>query len=192
MAGARLFHFSDDPTIETFVPRPVLVPAERAPGREWLNGPLVWAIDETRQAMYFFPRDCPRIVLWQTPATTEADKVLWWGAREATAIAHIEWAWFERLRSATLYRYESSADGFESLDDAGMWVARQTVTPVSMQTISDLPAAMAAHGVELRVMHRLTPVREVWSSSLAASGVRLRNAQDWQAAGGMLRAPGSG
>jgi hypothetical protein len=179
MGQPRLFHFSDDPTIEVFVPRPVRVPAERGPGREWLNGPLVWAIDETRQEMYFFPRDCPRIVLWQGPATTPADRALWWGARDCTAIAHIEWAWFERVKTTTLYRYEFAEAGFETLNDAGMWVARSTVTPISMETITDLPAAMAAAGVELRIMDRLTPLRDVWSTSLHASGVRLRNARDW-------------
>src|SRR5580692_5650473 len=79
MRAPRLFHFSDDPAIAVFTPRPVRVPAERGPGREWLNGPLVWAIDEPRQPMYLFPRDCPRILLWLTPQTTEADKALWWG-----------------------------------------------------------------------------------------------------------------
>jgi NADPH:quinone reductase-like Zn-dependent oxidoreductase len=42
----RLFHFSDDAGIECFVPRPVAVPSQRAAGMDWLNGPLVWAIDE--------------------------------------------------------------------------------------------------------------------------------------------------
>ena len=70
MAGSQVFHFSEDPTIQVFAPRPVTVPAERRPGFEWLNGPLVWAIDEARQPMYFFPRDCPRILLWKRPGTT--------------------------------------------------------------------------------------------------------------------------
>lgn len=191
MGGARLFHFSDDPAIEVFTPRPVRVPAERAPGREWLNGPLVWAIEEARQAMYLFPRDCPRILLWRTPTTTEADKALWWGARECEVIAHIEWDWFERVKTEALHRYELPPGGFEDLGDAGMWVSRTPVTPLAVETIADLPAAMASAGVELRVMRRLTPLRDVWSSSLHASGVRLRNAQDWLAAGGELRAPGA-
>jgi hypothetical protein len=38
---------------------------------------------------------------------------------------------------------------------------------------------MASAGVELRVMERLTPLRHVWSTSLHASGVRLRNAAGW-------------
>jgi hypothetical protein len=46
----RLFHFTDDPTIKVFEPRPVQVPVGRPKGFEWLNGALVWAIDEARGA----------------------------------------------------------------------------------------------------------------------------------------------
>jgi len=41
------------------------------------------------------------------------------------------------------------------------------------------------------VMERLTPLKNVWSTSLHASGIRLRNAQDWLASGEPLRAPGA-
>ena len=74
----RLFHFSDDGGLTRFTPRPVLVPSARPPGRDWLNGPLVWAIDEARQPLYLFPRDCPRILLYPTPATTAEDLQRWW------------------------------------------------------------------------------------------------------------------
>ncbi|MDP2011876.1 MAG: hypothetical protein Q8K11_17015 [Phenylobacterium sp.] len=177
----RLFHFSDDPGIECFVPRPVRVPSTRPPGRDWLNGPLVWAIDEVTQPLYFFPRDCPRIVLWEGPTTTEEDRARWFGSSDARMIAHVEWAWFERLRSEPLYRYELPVEGFEDLADAGMWVARHAVRPLSVETLDDLPAMMAAHGVELRLMASLVPLRDVWSTSLHASGVRLRHAQGWAA-----------
>ncbi|HQT51883.1 MAG TPA: hypothetical protein PKX06_00135, partial [Phenylobacterium sp.] len=116
----RLFHFSDDPGIGCFIPRPVRVPSTRPPGRDWLNGPLVWAIDEVTQPLYFFPRDCPRIVLWEGPTTTEEDRARWFGSSDARMIAHVEWAWFERLRSEPLYRYELPVEGFEDLADAGM------------------------------------------------------------------------
>lgn len=177
----RLFHFSDDPGIECFVPRPVRVPSARPPGRDWLNGPLVWAIDETTQPLYFFPRDCPRILLWETPATTPDDRARWFGASAARMIAHVEWAWFERLTRETLYRYELPPETFEDLADAGMWVSRRAVTPLRVEPLADLPARMAAHGVELRVMESLVPLKDVWSSSLHASGVRLRHAQGWAA-----------
>ena len=181
----RLFHFSDDPDIARFEPRPVAVPSERGPGREWLNGPLVWAISEARQAMYLFPRDCPRILLWQTPQTTDEDRTLWWGPRDAAILAHIEWAWFERVRIGRLYRYELPADTFEDLGDAGMWVSREPVTPLSMTLVDDLPAALAQASVELRVMPSLVPLRDVWSTSLHASGIRLRHAAGWAEAGAL-------
>jgi hypothetical protein len=177
----RLFHFSDDPGIRSFAPRPVATPSRRAPGREWLNGPLVWAIDEQHQPMYLFPRDCPRILLWPTEETTADDLAAWFGTRSSRMIAHVEWAWFERLSQTTLYRYELPREGFEPLDDAGMWVSRQETTPLGMEAISNLPAALGARGVELRVMPSLAPLRGVWSTSLHASGIRLRNAQDWPA-----------
>ena len=139
----RLFHFSDDPTIETFVPRPVKVPSDRGPGGEWMNGPLVWAIDDQIQPMYFFPRDCPRILLWRTPRTTQADIDQWWGDRDCRMIAHVEWDWFERLSRETLYRYELPLETFEDLGDVGMWVSRQAVTPLAMQALPDLQIGRA-------------------------------------------------
>lgn len=175
----RLFHFSDHPDIGRFVPRPPTVAAARPPGVEWLNGPLVWAIEEGRQAMYLFPRDCPRILLWPTQRTTEVDLERWFGRSTARILAHVEWAWFERLRAGRLYRYELPPGPFESLRDAGMWVARETVEPVAVEVIDDLPAALADQGVELRIMPSLTPLKDVWDSSLHASGIRLRNAAGW-------------
>ena len=53
----RLFHFSDDPAIGLFTPRPVRVAVARPSGQAWLNGPLVWSIDEAHQILYLFPRE---------------------------------------------------------------------------------------------------------------------------------------
>ena len=178
----RLFHFSDDPSIEEFVPRPVRIPSARPPGQEWLNDPLVWAVDEERQATYLFPRDCPRILVWLTDATSDADRATWWGDRDCRMIANVEWAWLERIRTATLHRYELPAATFEPLDDAWMWVSKQAVRPVAAEPCGNLLDALAAEQVELRVMQRLVPLRDAWSSSLHVSGIRLRNAQDWPAA----------
>lgn len=175
----RLFHFSDDPSIEEFVPRPVRVPSPRPDGQEWLNGPLVWAVDEARQATYLFPRDCPRILIWLTESTTEADRSQWWGERQCRMIAHVEWAWLEHIRTASLSRYELPASTFEALEGEWMWVSRSSVRPVAAKPCGNLLEALAAEDVELRVMQSLLPLRDVWSSSLHASGIRLRNAAGW-------------
>jgi hypothetical protein len=175
----RLFHFSDDGGIVRFVPRPVLTPADRPGGQDWLNGPLVWAIEEDWQALYFFPRECPRVLLRRRPTTTEQDLARWWAGRDCKMIAHIEWSWFERLRAQRLYRYDLPPADFEDLGDAGMWVCSNPVEPIAVDLIEDLPAALAADGVELRVMRDLLPLKGVWDTSLHASGIRLRNAKGW-------------
>jgi ribosomal protein S18 acetylase RimI-like enzyme len=183
----RLFHFSDDPDIARFEPRPVAVPSERAPGREWLNGPLVWAIEDARQSLYLFPRECPRILLWPTETARAEDRAAWWGTRTCRAIAHVEWDWFERLKTGAIWRYELPVATFEDLNDAGMWVSREAVTPIDVVRIDDLPGALRSEDVELRVMDSLLPLKRVWETSLHASGVRLRNAAGWGLAPGVVR-----
>jgi hypothetical protein len=178
MALPRLFHFSEAGDIDAFDPKPVQVPTERKPGEEWLNGSLVWAVDELRQATYTFPRDCPRILLWLTDTTNEADREAWWGDRSCSMIAHVEWRWLDRIRDQVLFRYELPAETFLSTSDDWMWVSKQSVEPVAVERLDDLLGALRAQGVELRVMESLGPLRAVWDSSLHASGIRLRNAHD--------------
>lgn len=172
----RLFHFSEDPGIALFTPRPVRAPSARAPGRDWLNGPLVWAIDAARQPMYLFPRDCPRILLWPTPETSEADRALWLGDAEARVVAHIEAAWAETHARAAIHRYDLPPASFEDLKDSGMWVCREPVQPLGLATFTDLPAELAAQGAALRVVDSLEPLRAAYGSTLAFNGLRLRHA----------------
>ena len=175
----QLFHFSENPQIEIFTPRPVLVPSKRAPGREWLNGPLVWAIDEWHQPMYLFPRDCPRILIWPTEYTTAEDYQQHWGECTSRMIAFIERRWVPGLRSSSICRYELPAAPFECLQDAGMWVSRSTIRPLRKRVITDLPAALELNNVDLRPKDDLVPCRNLWKTSLHVSGIRLRNAARW-------------
>lgn len=175
----RLFHFSEDPTIALFVPRPVRVSAERPPGMAWLNGPLVWAVADKHQPMYLFPRECPRILLWVTLTTRAEDYDYWWQGSRSRVRAYIEKAWFERVESATIYRYEMPVPPFEDLHDAGMWVSKTAVKPLRLDALSNLLEEHRAHDVELRVVETHLPLKGVWRTSLHASGIRLCNAQQW-------------
>jgi hypothetical protein len=175
----QLFHFSENPSIEIFAPRPVAVAARRAAGREWLNGPLLWAIDDWHQPMYLSPHDCPRILIWPIAATDAADKARWWEVSAARMIAFIERCWLDRMRGTTICRYMLPPDAFETLDDAGMWVARTAVQPVQRTIIADLALALALQNVELRPVEDLVPLRALRSTSLHVSGIRLRNAAGW-------------
>lgn len=173
----RLYHFSDDPGIERFEPRPVRVASPRQPGKEWLNGPLVWAIDEAHEFMYLFPRDCPRILIWAKPDTLADDRRSWLG--DWRAVAYVERVWLDRLSGETICRYEMPVEGFEDLDDAGMWVARRPIVPIGVAGLSGLDREFAPRGVALRVVDSLMPLKPLWQSSLHVSGIRLRNALDW-------------
>jgi len=177
----RLFHFSEEPDLARFEPRPVRIPSPRPAGREWLNGPLVWAIDEPHQPMYLFPRECPRILLWARPDSTPQDRAAWLSDGSARMVAYVEDAWMDRIARAKLVRYELPPATFESLEDAGMWVSRAAVEPIDRLIVDDLAEALAAQRVEVRALPSLTPLGRIWDSSLHASGIRLRNARDWPA-----------
>lgn len=83
------------------------------------------------------------------------------------------------VSSETIYRYEFPVSSFESLNNAGMWVSKTTVTPISTSCVNSLPEKLKQENVELRVLESLVPIRNVWNSSLHVSGIRLRNAVDW-------------
>jgi hypothetical protein len=70
-------------------------------------------------------------------------------------IAYVELAWLDRLSRATLYRYELPIEGFEGLDDAGMWIARTPVEPLRVEAMDDLPGALREHEVDLRPVESL-------------------------------------
>ena len=149
---------------------------------DWLNDPLVWAIDDWHQPMYLFPRDCPRILMWRKGGTTVQDIEKYLGAATARIVAYIEHGWLQALQTQRLYRYELPAHQFTSLNDAGMWVASSAVKPIARDRIEDLPSRLVEHDVELRVVGVFTLLREAWSSSLHVSGIRLRNATQWATA----------
>ena len=173
----RLYHFSDDAHIGTFHPRPVRVPSRRAPGMEWLNGPLVWAIEDDFDFLYHFPRDCPRILIWATETTRELDRAKWLGSHRAAV--YVEEHWLPFISAATLHRYEMPAANFEGLGDAGMWVSRRTIRPLARAMITSLPSTFQPRGVDLRIVQSLVPLKQLWGTSLHTSGIRLRNAQGW-------------
>jgi hypothetical protein len=175
--NTRLYHFSDEAEIGSFIPRPVRVPWQRAAGMDWLNGPLVWAIEEAFDFLYYFPRDCPRILIWATEKTSAVERAKWLGAHRAAA--YVERRWLSVLSDATIYRYAMPTGSFEALDDAGMWISRTRVEPLGRTTMTDLPASFEPRGVDLRVVESLVPLKHLWNTSLHTSGIRLRNAQGW-------------
>ncbi len=170
-----LYHFSENPGIERFAPRGV---AHRPDVKD-----LVWTVDAEHQHAYLFPRDCPRALLCAVDSTTDEDRERWFGRSGARVLAHLEYAWLDRIRSTTLYRYELPPDTFAPLeDDPWMWVSHAAVEPLRVDAFDNLFEALREQGVELRVMDRLTPLLGLWKeTTLHWSGIRLRHARDWPA-----------
>lgn len=167
-AGRReLWHVSEDPTIEVFVPHHQPLHA--------LDEPLVWAVDTWHMPLYWFPRDCPRACWWAKDDTTDEDVERWLDGDRTRRVSAVESAWLERLRAVRLYAYRLPDDSFEPWDK--FFVSRDTVTPLELVELGDLLARHADAGIELRIAVTLYPLWDtVIRTTLECSGIRLRNA----------------
>lgn len=165
-----LFHFSEDPAIDRFVPH---VPVTAA-----VQEPLVWAIDAEHTDLYYFPRDCPRVTFHAAAETTREDRDRFLGLSTARRVSAVEGAWLDRLRETQLFRYVLRADGFEQADGtAGYWVRRSPVQPIRVEPVGDLLRALVDSNVELRIVASLWPLYEaVAASTLGFSMIRWHNA----------------
>ena len=162
----KLFHLSDDPTIARFEPRPSAYTAE----------PVVWAISGEKIANYLLPRDCPRVCFRAGPESLGADVERFLG--DETAVIAIEADWLVRVQNEKLHRYVMPEDGFVLQDEgAGYWVSYGAIEPRGVEFLNDLPGAIAANGVTLKVLPSLWALHDgVKASSLMFSMIRMRNA----------------
>jgi hypothetical protein len=170
-APGEVLHFSEDPTIEHFIPHVAATAAE--------PDSYVWAVDADRSPDYWFPRDCPRAMAWTVPATTGADHDRIIGAGCGDRVHAIEYRWLDALRTTRLYAYRLPATPFRPVDEDGhALVATEPVRPLGPPVpVGDLLALHEAAGIQLRVLHNLWPFWDaVLQSSLGFSGIRLRNA----------------
>jgi hypothetical protein len=160
---ANLFHFSDRGDIGRFMPRPPL----RHPEAE----PYVYAVERRFSGLYLFPRECPRIGVWQPNGPISL---------------FIDEQWETRWRSAHLFRYEFTLDGFVDCHDHGVWVSSSAVDPLAVVRIDDLASATDA---TVQVVKSLTAkAREFFDFGSQAftfdghvSMIRMSNLLDWPA-----------
>lgn len=158
--GEYLYHFSEDPDIEVFVPR----------HNERVDGSWVWAVDDYRAPTYWFPRECPRGT--------------WWNDDDSGHRVHaIQWDWLDRFLVAELFVYRFDPAGFRRAEDVfgaagkGFWVNHDTVHPIDVAAVGPLLDKHRAAGIELRVVPDL---RALWNEVIAMpgidfSGIRLGN-----------------
>lgn len=157
----RLWHFSEDPSLRTFVPR---------------DG-KVWAIDDAFAWLYWFPRDCPRACFWAVDSTTDDDVERWLDGDRTRRVAVIEHEWLARVRAVELYAYRLPRELFDEVVDDRFYTASTTIEAIERAEVGDLLARHADEGVELRIAPSLYPLWDrVIETTLDFSGIRLRNA----------------
>jgi hypothetical protein len=167
-----LLHFSEDPSISVFTPRPAK--------QKDLPDPVVWAVGPRGASNFLLPRECPRITFGVWDRTTPEDAARFLSTSTARRVLVAEWSWLDRIRACTMYAYSMPPKTFEPLglhDGADHFVSRATVVPTGRRVITDLLAALAAHDAELRFVPTLWPLRDqVGASSLHFSIYRMSNA----------------
>ncbi len=147
-------------------PRTELVPRPSPPGTREEGRPLVWAVDEGHLANYLLPRDCPR-VCWQG---------------DGAHVVCVEPGWADRLDEEPLLVHHLDPAGFTPWGppggDGGYWVSEDRAAVTAVDVVDDCRAALAARGVELRVVEDLWPlVDRMVGSDLDYSCIRMRNAR---------------
>lgn len=168
----QVLHFSEDPTIERFVPHVAPTSARKEA--------YVWAVGHDRCPDYWFPRACPRAMAWVGPRTTQDDRSRIIGAGCGERVHAIEYGWLEALRKVELYAYRLAAADFQPIGDPpNAMVSTVPVTPLGPpERVGDLFELHKEAGIQLRVLPSLWPFwDEVIESTLEFSGIRLRNAR---------------
>jgi hypothetical protein len=174
-AEGEVLHFSEDPTIELFVPHVAVTSAE--------SEAYVWGVDGRQAPSYWFPRQCPRAMAWVGDHTSDVDRDRIVGAGCGERVHAIEYAWWDAMRTTRLYAYRLPAGPFRPIAAPGSaphaQVATEPVTPLGpAEPVGDLIECHAAAGIQLRLLDNLWPFWEqVIASTVAFSGIRLRNAK---------------
>ena len=160
-----LFHISEQPGINLFEPRP----------SQYVQEPVVWAIDADHLRNYLLPRECPRVTFYAGTKTSSADVERFLGS--SPAVVAVESGWLERLRACRLYCYHFPPETFDCIDEcAGYFVSRKPVVPASVDTFDDPIAELLKRGVELRFLPSLWSLRDaVVTSTLQFSLIRMHN-----------------
>jgi hypothetical protein len=121
---------------------------------------------------------------WVTAETTAQDRLAILGPGGGERVHAIEYTWLAAMTSVQLYAYRLPAAPFRPIGSPVVaMVSTVAVRPLAPPTpVGDLVALHRDAGIQLRV---LPSIRAFWDgvvgSSLAYSGIRLRNAAGWAA-----------
>ncbi|WDV46424.1 hypothetical protein PV797_01705 [Clostridiaceae bacterium M8S5] len=170
----RLFHVSEEESIEKFVPI--------KPYREDLRDspPLVWALNERCLPNFLTPRDCPRVTYHIGRDTNQNDIDKYFSSTKSIHVVAIEQWWFEKMKNTKLYIYEFNKENFYLQDEiAGYYVSEKTEIPIRKIVINDIFFELFRRNVELRILPEIKSLsEEIRKTSLNWSMCRMGNARE--------------
>jgi uncharacterized protein DUF6886 len=161
---------SEDPGLDVFKPQT---------HPTWPDeGPMIWAIGQSRLMNYLLPRDCPRVTYYALPRSTHHDVAIYLDGDRTKSVVIVEEKWLEAIRNVKLWLYEFDPEGFSSFDPgAGYYVARTDQKPKATTEINGVLEKIKAKGTDFRTLPTLwSTCDEVVASSLQFSMIRMRNA----------------
>jgi len=169
----RLFHISEEPDIEVFIPR--------YPKRNDLdkNVAIVWAINEECLPNFLTPRDCPRVAFHATPASSPADIELFFSSPETPYVVAVESKWLSEMTETPLYIYEFLPEGFRLQDKAaGYYVSEKAPGIIGKTKVESPIRELFKRKIEVRLLPNLWPLADrVKTSTLAWSLCRMAFAE---------------
>jgi len=166
----RLFHISEDPKINVFVPR--LSPSHF----NIIKADVVMAVSENLVHNYMLPKECPRLSYHAGPDTTPRDTKKFFGFCTAAHIMAVENRWIKKIQSTTLYCYEFDSRHFSLFDEStGDYTAYKTIVPISIKPIYSILDELLKRNIELRFMPTIDKLAmEIRKSSLHSSLIKIR------------------
>jgi len=169
----RLFHISEESSIEIFYPR--------LPLRKDLdqNTGLVWALHERCLPNFLTPRDCPRIAYHAENTTTQEDRERFLSSKFCEHVVIVEHGWYDTIKQTTLYLYEFASSSFELQDEnAGYYVSTSSQVPINKIAVTDIIKELFVRNVELRFVDSLWDMASsIQKSSMKWSLCRMANAK---------------
>ena len=139
-----LFHYSEDPGVERFEPH--------VPRTNPDVAPAVWAIDEARAPLYWFPRNCPRVTVWANDVGQRL-RLQRMFRTESSRVHAAPISWSDQIAGCRLYEYRFDGSDFDPWPEAeGQWIARRTVIPLDVVPVDDLVLRQRDAKVDLRLV----------------------------------------
>jgi hypothetical protein len=91
----------------------------------------------------------------------------------------VETGWYERIKNATLYRYELPSESFRLFDEtAGYYISEETIIPTQMDVITNPLDMLLQLHIDIRFTPNLHPLRNaILNSAISDFGIhRFGNA----------------